>query len=81
MVCLFREYKNNKAIGECGKKNLRDSEVSTRAIEITCPRCMKTQAFKAAAKHPFYGLKSHQPKRRKIVPENLEELEEEMFGK
>lgn len=78
---LLREYEDRKGVGECGKKELKDSEVTTRACEVNCTKCMKTKAFIIAARHPHYGIKKSKPKRNlRSVPEDLEDLEEEMFG-
>lgn len=62
MKHLLREYEDQKGVGECGKKGLKDREVTTKACEVTCPRCHKTKAFAKAAKHPYYGLKGKKPK-------------------
>lgn len=62
MKHLLREYEDQKGVGACGRKGLKDREVTTKACEVTCPRCHGTKAFAKAAKHPFYGLKGKRPK-------------------
>lgn len=78
---LLREYDDRKPTGECGRKGLRESEATTKACEVNCAKCMKTKAFKEAARHPFYGVKSGKKKRTfRDIPEDLDDLEKEMFG-
>lgn len=62
MKHLLREYQDRKGIGECGRKGLKDREVTVKACEVTCPRCHETKAFAKAAKHPYFGLKDGKPK-------------------
>jgi len=85
MKHLLREYENQKGVGECGAKDLPDREVTTRACEVDCTKCMKTAAFRKAAKNPFYGVDlatvSKKIKKHKEEEEpTLEDLEKEMFG-
>ena len=78
---LLREYDDKKPTGECGKKGLKESESTTKACEVNCAKCQKTKAFKNAAKHPHYGVKTEKIRRSlKNVPDDLEDLEKEMFG-
>lgn len=64
---LLREYENRKGVGECGRKGLNDSEVSSKACEVTCPKCQGTKAFAKAAKHPFFGLNKPKAVRKRNV--------------
>jgi hypothetical protein len=77
---LLREYDDQKPTGECGKKGLKESEATTKACEVNCTKCMKTKAFKLAAKHPHYGIPKKKKRSFKNVPEDLDDLEKEMFG-
>jgi hypothetical protein len=90
MMHLLRDYEDKKAVGECGAKNLKDSEATMRFCDVDCPQCQKTRAFKKGMNHPFYGVpqekRSRKPRRIEVeeVPDEdgptWEEIEKSHLG-